>query len=86
MSFTDPTGRDLGPSLDRWITGNYGEDQFGPPGACPDCGASTEDAEWDDPTERWTCCCGRVYDDNEAHPDPRDDEPPDFDERRCREG
>lgn len=45
------TGRDMGPDLDNFITGHYGED---------------------DPA-------------NEEYleEDPRDDEPQDFDERRC---
>jgi len=30
-----------GPDLDRWITGNYGEDQF-KPGYCPECKLSYE--------------------------------------------
>jgi hypothetical protein len=72
-------------SLDRWITGNYGEDQFGPWGCCPACGASQEDAEdvsTKDEPDHYLCPCGRVYTDEEGHPDPRDDEPQDFDERR----
>ena len=32
-----PGDRDWGPSLDRWITGNYGEDQFKHSADCPLC-------------------------------------------------
>lgn len=29
------------PGLDRWITGNYGQDEF--PARCPECGARLEE-------------------------------------------
>jgi predicted Zn-ribbon and HTH transcriptional regulator len=39
--------RHMSDSLDRWITGNYGEDQFGAPNRCRNCGKSEEDANLD---------------------------------------
>lgn len=68
--------------LDQHITGNYGEDAFRSWGRCPFCGASQEDAEFNSKTDMYECVCGRSYSNDEANPDPRDDEPADLDERR----
>ena len=68
-------------SLDRWITGNYGADNDPDWGVCPDCGASQEDAEQED-GDTYVCPCGLTYSNDDAHADPRDDEPADFDEWR----
>jgi hypothetical protein len=85
-------GRDFGPSLDRWITGNYGEDQFKNAPCCPNCGkndvftdTTANDPEHpDEVVTTLTCECGWVgTEDDLVEPgDPRDDEPADFDERR----
>lgn len=69
------------PGYDHWKTTPPEPDW----GACPECGSSQEDADWDG-GETYTCHCGREYTDDEAHPDLSEDEPPDFDERRDREG
>ena len=70
------------PGYDHWKTTPPEPDW----GRCPDCGASQEDAEYDQSGEVYICGCGCEYDDAEAHPDFSQDEPPDFDERREREG
>ena len=36
------------PGLDRWITGNYGNDQFLDDDECEDCGELAEDCICDD--------------------------------------
>lgn len=68
---------------------NY-DSYFDPPaekwGACPECGASQEDAEYDRESDTYTCPCGHEYAEEDAHADPRDDEPADFDERREERG
>ena len=85
MSFTDMAGRDLGPSLDRWITGNYGEDQNTSEEECRTCDCFKNNIcvhgnspyhmeEMDD--EDW--CDYWVL----SSYDPRDDEPQDLDEWR----
>ena len=63
---------------------------FDPPaevwGACPACGVTQEDAEPIAGGDSWLCPCGREYTEDEAHPDPSDDEPHDFDEWREERG
>jgi rubredoxin len=44
-------------------------------GVCPDCGASQEDSDRVWSSDKYLCGCGSVYTDEQAHPDPRDDEP-----------
>ena len=69
--------------LDRWITGNYGQDQFKGEAFCQDCthyraGHCTNE-QWayhGKPMEAEDAC------DEIEVCDPRDDEPHDFDERR----
>jgi hypothetical protein len=83
--FTDP----MGASLDRWITGNYGEDQYSDEEFCKDC------IFWDVRTEREGGFCNRHNKHVEAEEwcvdfesdeyDPSDDEPQDLDEWRDRE-
>lgn len=76
-------GRDMGPSLDRWITGNYGEDQRTEE-SCNDC----NHRRYDD-----TCLCPqsdsfleKVADDDTCDkfesPNRAEEEPADLDERR----
>ena len=55
-------------------------------GVCPECGANQEDAEYDRTRGLYVCPCGREYDEAQAHPDPSDDEPHDFDEWREERG
>jgi len=50
-------------------------------GVCPECGVSQEDCEHM-PDDTWQCPNGHTFTEEQAHYDPRDDEPPDFDERR----
>jgi len=56
------------PGYDDWKT-TAPEDDWG---VCPDCGASQEDAEYED---LYFCGCGCRYTDEQARPDPTDDEP-----------
>jgi hypothetical protein len=73
------------PGYDDWRTQAPEPDW----GVCPECGVSQEDAErivTNGADDEYLCPCGRVYSDDDAHPDPHDDEPQDFDEWRDKRG
>ena len=86
MAFTDGYGRDLSASLDRWITGNYGEDQYADAVFCECCLhwrggiCGNQQSEFHTrPTDAEDTC------ENAEQADPTGDEPQDFDERRDRD-
>jgi hypothetical protein len=77
--------------LDEWITGNYGEDQFKNVDSCHNC---IYYAPYGVPEDGGTCICVHSpYFDRDVELDeycdyhdsrsPQQDEPDDFDERRC---
>jgi hypothetical protein len=86
--YPNSDGRDMSASLDRWITGNYGEDQFKPL-VCPKDGTDSEDMRDTEDPDVWECpSCGDEYTvDDLISPEEYarncgEDEPADFDERR----
>lgn len=73
--------------LDRWITGNWGEDSVGPPLVCAYDGTPQEDMG--ELEQGWQCpTCDRILAEDELVTESeykmqcKDDEPQDFDEWR----